>query len=159
MTKISWNYSEFAANYDKRPDYSENCLAALFHKVAPDKSSLVVDVGAGTGKLTLPLLRQGYSVSAVEPNYNMRQIGVDKTRGLNVSWLDRVGEDTGLPDNTFQAVFFGSSFNVVDQRVALIEVSRVLVAGGWFCCMWNHRDLNDPIQARIEKIISSHISR
>ena len=74
MIKVAWDYSEFAAHYDKRADYSENCLDAVFHKVSSDKSYPVVDLGAGTGKLTLPLLHHGYSVIAVEPNENMRRL-------------------------------------------------------------------------------------
>lgn len=62
-----------------------------------------------------------------------------------------------LGSASFKAVFFGSSFNVVDQAAALAESRRILVTGGWFICMWNHRDLNDPVQNRIEDIIKSHI--
>ena len=105
MIKVAWDYSEFAAHYDKRADYSENCLDAVFHKVSSDKSYPVVDLGAGTGKLTLPLLRHGYSVIAVEPNENMRTIGVANTRGLDVVWLEGIAENTSLPRNTFQTAF------------------------------------------------------
>ena len=69
----------------------------------------------------------------------------------------RVDEKTGLPDNSMHAVFFGSSFNVVDQTKALTEAARVLVPNGWFSCMWNHRDINDPTQKLIEQIIHSYI--
>ena len=129
MVIVPWDYTDRAVHYDKRADYSESCLAALFQKVAPDTSHPLADLGAGTGKLTLQLLHHGYTVSAIEPNDNMRAIGIDNTQGLDVTWRDGTGENTGLSDCTYQAAFFGSSFNVMDHTAALSEVSRILVPG------------------------------
>jgi SAM-dependent methyltransferase len=117
----------------------------------------VADIGAGTGKLTKELLKHGLSVKSVEPNEAMRAIGVQNTKGKSAAWSIGTGEATGLSTGSVYAVFFGSSFNVVDQRLTLSEVSRILVPSGWFACMWNHRDLDDPIQQRIESIIKSSI--
>ena len=55
-------------------------------------------------------------------------------------------------------VTFGSSFNVCDRQLALVETARILKPRGWFACMWNHRDLNDPIQSNIESIIKNIVS-
>ena len=44
------------------------------------------------------------------------------------------------------------------RQKALLESKRILVKEGWFACMWNHRDLEDPIQKEIETIIKKHIS-
>ena len=52
---------------------------------------------------------------------------------------------------------FGSSFNVTNRQEALEESRRILKAGGWFACMWNWRDLSDPIQSKIEEIIKSYV--
>ena len=87
----------------------------------------------------------------------MREIGMRNTNGLAAEWSGATGEATGLPSATFQAVLFGSSFNVVDQHAALHEVCRLLVPDGWFACMWNHRDLDDPVQLKIESIIKAAI--
>lgn len=59
--------------------------------------------------------------------------------------------------DTFDLVTFGSSFNVCNRQEALIEVKRILKHNGWFACMWNHRDLNDPLQKEIEDILKSEI--
>ena len=74
-----------------------------------------------------------------------------------MSWVEGSGEKTGLPENSFGLVTFGSSFNVYSRLFALNEVARILTPKGWFSCMWNHRNLYDPIQAEIEKIIKYHI--
>ena len=72
-------------------------------------------------------------------------------------WSEGVGEHTGMVDHKFNLVTFGSSFNVCDRQAALKETKRILKAGGWFACMWNHRDLNDPLQKEIEDILKTEI--
>lgn len=156
--KVDWDYTQHASHYDKRADYSPEAIAALLRATGCAPPQPVAEVGAGTGKLTKELLRHGLTVSAVEPNEAMRTIGIQNTRGKAVTWSVGTGEATGLPDASSYAVFFGSSFNVVGQSQALTEVARILLPQGWFACMWNHRDLEDPVQRRIETIIKSHIA-
>lgn len=155
--KVSWDYTEHASHYDKRADYSSDAIKNLLDAIGCASSRPVADIGAGTGKLTKELLKHGLTVSSVEPNDAMRTIGIQNTKGKSTTWSVGIGEATGLPTSSFYAVFFGSSFNVVDQSLALSEVSRILVPNGWFACMWNHRDLDDPIQQRMESIIKSSI--
>jgi SAM-dependent methyltransferase len=155
--KVTWDYTEHASHYDKRADYSSDAIEDLLKAIDCSPSRPVADIGAGTGKLTKELLKHGLSVKSVEPNEAMRAIGVQNTKGKSAAWSIGTGEATGLSTGSVYAVFFGSSFNVVDQRLTLSEVSRILVPNGWFACMWNHRDLDDPIQQRIESIIKSSI--
>jgi ubiquinone/menaquinone biosynthesis C-methylase UbiE len=155
--KVNWDYTDHASHYDKRADYSYDAIRDLLTAAGCSAKTPVAEVGAGTGKLTKELLKHGLTVRSVEPNEAMREIGIQNTRGKSVTWSVGTGEATGLPANTFHAVFFGSSFNVVDQKAALTEVKRVLLPKGWFGCMWNHRNLDDPIQGKIESIIKSAI--
>lgn len=116
------------------------------------------DVGAGAGHLTLELARVGLEVKAVEPNDAMRSNGIKRTKEFsNVTWYEGVGENTGMESDAFDFVTFGSSFNVCDRQLALKETSRILKSGGYFACMWNHRDLEDPTQKGIEDIIKRNI--
>ncbi len=155
--KVTWDYTEHASHYDKRADYSCDAIKNLLKAIGCAPSRPVADIGAGTGKLTKELLKHGLTIRSVEPNDAMRTIGIQNTKGEPATWSIGTGEATGLPTSSVYAVFFGSSFNVVDQSLALSEVSRILVPSGWFACMWNHRDLDDPIQQRIESIIKSSI--
>ena len=66
MTKVEWDYSERAAYYDKRADYSERALDEVLKKMALARATTVADIGAGTGKLSRPLARRGYRVLSVE---------------------------------------------------------------------------------------------
>jgi ubiquinone/menaquinone biosynthesis C-methylase UbiE len=155
--KVSWDYTEHASHYDKRADYCRDAIKNLLVAIGCDPSKLVADIGAGTGKLTKELLEHGLVVRSVEPNDAMRTIGIQNTEGKSVTWSVGTGEATGLPTSGVYAVFFGSSFNVVDQSLALSEASRILFPNGWLACMWNHRNLDDPIQQGIESIIKSSI--
>ena len=157
LNKVTWDYTEHATHYDKRADYSGEAIENLLKTIGCNPSTPVADVGAGTGKLTKELLKHGLEVRSVEPNEAMRTIGIQNTKGQRAVWSVGTGEATGLPAGSVYAVFFGSSFNVVSQSAALAEASRILVPRGWFACMWNHRDLEDPIQQRIESIIKSAI--
>jgi ubiquinone/menaquinone biosynthesis C-methylase UbiE len=156
--KVEWDYTEHASHYDKRADYSYEAITELLNATGCKPKTNVAEVGAGTGKLTKELLKHGMIVRSVEPNDAMREIGIKNTRGQSVTWSFGTGEATGLPNATFQAVFFGSSFNVVNQSAALVEVKRMLVPRGWFGCMWNHRNLDDAVQKKIESIIKASIA-
>lgn len=157
--KTEWDYTSLADAYLKRPDYSDAALQALFHTTHVQPGELVCDIGAGTAHLTRKLLAYGLRVHAVEPNDAMRRNGMDVTKNEpNVTWFEGTGENTGQADHIFDLVTFGSSFNVVDHTKTFPEIQRILKPKGWFACMWNHRNLNDPIQAEIEGIIQRHIA-
>ncbi|MEE9426092.1 MAG: class I SAM-dependent methyltransferase [Methylococcales bacterium] len=155
--KVSWDYTQFAHNYDNRPDYSAQAIDRVFTDICLTRGQLAADIGAGTGKLTQHLLRWELMVTAVEPNQAMRQIGECNTQRQTVSWVNTCGEATGLKENSFDVVCYGSSFNVMDHKAALAEAVRILKPGGWLICLWNHRDLSEPLQAEIEAIIQAEI--
>ena len=155
--KTNWDYTNLAHSYDNRPDYSESAVLKALDATECAPKSVVADIGAGTGKLTKILLQKQLIVCAVEPNNNMRAYGIKNTLGSTVTWSEGSGEKTGLSAGTVRAAFFGSSFNVVDQVASLNETARILTAGGWLSCMWNHRDTKDSLQKTIEDIIHSFI--
>ena len=143
-----WDYSKNAEFYKYRPNYSTKAISMLMDYVGArtnDKDYRVADIGAGTGNLTILLLNSGLKdVTAVEPNDEMRKIGEQVTRD-QAQWVRATATDTTL-SGKYDWVTFGSSFNVIDRKVALKETSRILKDGGFFTCMWNHRNLECPIQ-------------
>lgn len=156
--KTEWDYTELAVAYLKRPDYAQSAIDEMLKTANIKKGDTVCDVGAGAAHLTLKLAEYGLNVCAVEPNDAMRSNGIKRTKQYdNVSWSEGVGEQTGMRDRQFDMVTFGSSFNVCDRQKTLVEVKRILKDGGWFACMWNHRDLDDPLQKEIEKILKEQI--
>lgn len=155
---VQWDYSERAATYAKRPDYAAQAIDAIVERSGVARGDRACDIGAGSGHLTEPLLQRGLVVDAVEPNDPMAQVGRARTAAYaTVTWHKGSGEQTGMPDGAFDLVTFGSSFNVADRNAALRETRRILKPGRWFACIWNHRDLDDPLQRRIEELIHSFV--
>ena len=156
--RTEWDYSKLAEAYLKRPDYSNSAIGAMFRIMSITSEMSACDIGAGVAHLTLKLQPEFSKVYAVEPNDEMRKIGSERTkRFANIEWFEGTGEDTTLKSRSFDIITFGSSFNVCDQQKALSEGARILKNRGWFACMWNHRDLNDPVQSNIENIIKENI--
>jgi ubiquinone/menaquinone biosynthesis C-methylase UbiE len=156
--KTEWDYTTLANAYLKRPDYADAAIDAFLSIAGAKKGDKFCDVGAGVAHLTLMLARRGLDVVAVEPNNAMRINGIKRTERLSsIRWHEGTGEATGQANHVFDAVTFGSSFNVCDRQQALKETARILKPQGWFACMWNHRLLDDPIQSRIEAIIREKV--
>lgn len=157
--KTEWDYTTLADAYLKRPDYADAAIDAMLSIAGAEKGDKFCDVGAGVAHLTLMLAARGLDVTAVEPNDAMRGNGVKRTEKLvNVRWHEGTGEKTGQTTRAFDMVTFGSSFNVCDRQLALKETARILKPRGWFACMWNHRQLDDQIQAQIESIIKDRVT-
>ncbi|HRK37711.1 MAG TPA: class I SAM-dependent methyltransferase [Burkholderiaceae bacterium] len=157
--KTEWDYTTLADAYLKRPDYADAAVDAMLLIAGTKIGDRFCDVGAGVAHLTLMLAARGLDVVAVEPNDAMRANGIQRTEKMvNVRWHEGTGEASGQIAQAFDMVTFGSSFNVCDRQLALKECARILKPRGWFACMWNHRQLDDPIQARIEAIIKERVS-
>lgn len=157
--KTQWDYTDLARAYLKRPDYADGAIDNMLERAHVGRGVFACDVGAGVAHLTLKLLERGLRVVPVEPNDEMRRLGSERTREKypDVRWVEGTGEQTGQRDAHFGLVTFGSSFNVTDRPKALAESVRILRPGGFFACMYNHRELDDPLQARIEAAIRSHL--
>lgn len=159
LTENHWSYTKHAKFYEYRPNYAPKAIDVLKEYVDADKKEnfKVADIGAGTGNLSIMLLERGLKTISVEPNDAMREIGIEKTQGQDIEWLKATGLETGIEDKSVDWVTFGSSFNVMDRDLALKEAHRILKKDGYFSCMWNHRDLNDPIQKQAEAIIEEFV--
>lgn len=156
--KTEWDYTNLAEAYLRRPEYAPSAIAKMLERSGVNPGDSACDVGAGAAHLTLELAKFGLKVWAVEPNDAMRANGIKRTAQFpDVQWFEGVGEDTGMEASRYELVTFGSSFNVCDRQQALAETCRILKPKGWFACMWNHRDLDNPLQQSIEEVIKKNI--
>lgn len=155
---VTWDYTSLAHAYADRPAYADAAVDAVLAVTGLSPGALVCDIGAGTGHLTEPLGRRGLVVDAVEPNAAMRGVGQDRLRdAAGTTWCEGTAEETGRLAGVYDAVLFGSSLNVTDTRRSLPEAARLLKPRRWTVCLWNHRDLDDPLQDRIERRIHARI--
>lgn len=101
----------------------------------------VLDLAAGTGRLTLALLAAGVGeVVAVEPDAGMRAEFAARVGTAGVTLHDGTAEAIPLPDASVDAVVAGSAFHWFDPARALPEIARVLRAGGCLTALWSHPD-------------------
>ena len=124
-----------AAYAEHRPDYADAAVRWA-RQTAPGPR--VLDVGAGTGKLTAALLALGADVIAVEPDPSM----LAELRRLLPSARALAGsaESIALPDASVDAVLAGQALHWFDMAVAGPEIARVLVPGGVLAGLWNVYD-------------------
>jgi SAM-dependent methyltransferase len=92
----------------------------------------VLDLGAGTGRLTRELAQRFAIVVAVEPDEDMRAL-IDRGTVL-VGTAERIP----LEDGSVDCVFAGEAFHWFDTRRAIAEIARVLVPGGGLAIVWTH---------------------
>jgi SAM-dependent methyltransferase len=110
----------------------------------------VLDLGAGTGKLTAALLAAGHSVTALEPLPEMRAILTATLPAAKA--IDGRAEDLPLADRSVDAVVAGSAFHWFDREPALDEIARVLRPPGVFGLLGNRFDTSVDWQRRLKRI-------
>jgi ubiquinone/menaquinone biosynthesis C-methylase UbiE len=141
-----------ADDYEKgRPDYPPAAIRVLTEALGITAGSTVVDLAAGTGKLTRALLPSGARVVAVEPVAGMRDSLVSTVPGVEV--LEGTAEQIPLPDGFARALTVGQAFHWFRGPEALSEIHRVLGLGGGLGLIWNARDLDQPVQAELSQLM------
>ena len=144
---MSDSHAEHARSFDRvagayqnaRPSYP---AAAVEWVLEAAPGLRVVDLAAGTGKLTEVLVAAGAEVTAVEPLANMR---AELERALpSVRAIAGTAERMPLPEASADAVFVAQAFHWFDAPAALAEIARVLVPGGVLGLVWNLRDERVP---------------
>jgi SAM-dependent methyltransferase len=139
----------FGANADAyeraRPEWPEEAARWL----VPEGAELVVELGAGTGKLTRAVASVGVRVVAVEPDPRMLAV----LRGRGLEGVEGSAESIPFDDGVADAVVAGSSLHWFELEVALPEVHRVLRPGGRFGFGWNHRDERHPAIAAMTEAV------
>jgi ubiquinone/menaquinone biosynthesis C-methylase UbiE len=146
-------FARSAEAYDRaRPEYPAAAVDWLANRLALGPGRTVVDLAAGTGKLTRPLAATRAEVIAVEPVAEMRaRIGPAAARAL-----DGTAEAIPLADGSADAVTVAQAFHWFDGRAALAEIHRVLRRDGALALVWNRRPLEHPVHAAIERIVAPH---
>jgi SAM-dependent methyltransferase len=130
---LAGSFGNVAELYDRvRLDYSDEAVDHLCSALGLEADAEVLDLAAGTGRLTRKLAQRFQRVVAVEPNASMRAL-ID-----GVESFDGTAEQIPLPDGNVDAVFVGEAFHWFDWPVALAEIARVLRPRGSIGLIWNY---------------------
>jgi ubiquinone/menaquinone biosynthesis C-methylase UbiE len=143
-------FSRSAEAYERaRPGYPDEAIGHLVARLSA--GGRVLDLAAGTGKLTRPLVAAGVDVLAVEP--------VAEMRAALPAWVEaREGTAQAIPlaDSSVDAVTVGQAFHWFAEEAALREIHRVLVPGGALALVWNRRVEEDPVNRRITDLLAPY---
>lgn len=131
------SFGAVADDYETaRPGYPEAAVRWL----AGSEAARVLDLGAGTGKLTRALVQVGHEVVAVDPSEQMlHQL---QSHAPDVEVLVGSAEAIPQPDASVDVVTAAQAFHWFDPATALPEIARVLRPGGRLALVWNQRDEN-----------------
>ncbi|MPZ61346.1 MAG: methyltransferase domain-containing protein [Propionibacteriales bacterium] len=139
-----------AAVYERtRPDYPEDAVRWL----VGTNPSKILELGAGTGKLTSTLLKQGHRVVASEPSKPMLRLL--RTRIPTPPMIQASAEQIPLASSSVDLVLAGQAFQWFDAEKALPEIARVLRAAGVIGLLSNYRDESVPWVRRLGRLMGS----
>ncbi len=139
----------FGAHADEYERARPAWPAEVARWLVPQEAELVVELGAGTGKLTRAVAALDVRVVAVEPD--PRMLGI--LQGLGLEGVEGSAESIPLEDGEADAVVAGSALHWFELEAALPEIHRVLREGGRFGFGWNHRDTRHPTIAAMSEAI------
>lgn len=137
-----------------RPSYPAELVPVLQQRCGLSTSTVIADVGSGTGQLTRLFLAKGNRVYGVEPNSAMRQAAADQL-AVYPQFYRQPGraEATGLPAASVDMVVAGQAFHWFEPQQSRREFQRILSPGGWVVLVWNNRDLTNAFQQAYESLL------
>lgn len=143
------SFDSVADVYERaRPQYAPDALAWIAGELPLRR---VLDLAAGTGKLTRQLAALGADVVAVEPGEDMRRVFAEALPGIELHAGS--AEAIPLPDGSVDAVTVGQAFHWFRTADALAEIHRVLRPGGGFALLWNADDREDALMAALDAVV------
>jgi ubiquinone/menaquinone biosynthesis C-methylase UbiE len=145
-------FEQVAALYERvRPTYPDEAVDWVLDRLGIDTASTVLDLGAGTGKLTRMLVDRAAHVIAVEPGPEM--LAQLRRAVPRAEAILGAAEAIPLPDDTVDAVVCGQSFHWFRTDEAVPEIRRVLRRGRGLGLIWNIRDPDDAVQRAITPLL------
>ena len=137
------SFDAWADEYNRfRPTYPDELFATIQGRLELPEPPHVADLGAGTGRASLPMAALGWRVTAIEPGKPMLEQlrGRASEDGLVVATVQASAEETGLDPASVDLATAGQAFHWFDKERAVAEMARIVRPGGGVALFWNVRD-------------------
>lgn len=113
--------------YHSRPTYPIECIDYLIQEFDLNENSVIADIGAGTGILSIPFLEKGMTVFSVEPNSDMfTELTNTLSQCQKATCFQNTAENTGLADRSCDLIVVGSALHWFDIEKFKLECKRIL---------------------------------
>lgn len=157
---LNWTFNTVADTYEKlRPGYVDELYKTIFEYKPIDNLSCVVEVGIGGGQATLPMLKTGCNLFAVDYGENFCEICRDKFKDYpNFSAVSGKFEDLDL-GGEYDLIYSASAFHWIPEEIGYKKVYDMLKYGGVFARFANHpfRDKRKPeLSAEMDRIYADY---
>jgi ubiquinone/menaquinone biosynthesis C-methylase UbiE len=141
-----------------RPTYPPEVVELLRSECALNPSSAIADIAAGTGILTESLLKEEFTVTAVEPNKEMRTACATlEAQYPKLKSVAGTAEATTLPDHSIDLITVAQAMHWFDLGKARAEFARILRPGGYCAILYNHRRRSgDAFHDGWEELLSNY---
>lgn len=159
---LEWTFNTEAERYEKmRPGYISELYQDIYTYIPINKSSNVVEIGIGGGQATLPILKTGCKVTAVEYGENLAELCRRKFKDFpGFSAVTAKFEDFECDSNTCDLIYSASAFHWIPEEIGYRKVFKMLKSGGVFARFANHpyKDKGrEEIHEAIQKIYSVYM--
>lgn len=137
------SFDRAAAQYDAaRPSYPDALVAAAVAGLAPN--ARLLEIGAGTGKATVPFARRGLSLLALEPGANMAAVLRANVASLPNVTVDVTTFEGWTPTGSFDLVYSAQAIHWIDPAVRYVKIAAALRPGGMLAVIRNEKAALDP---------------
>jgi ubiquinone/menaquinone biosynthesis C-methylase UbiE len=155
---LSTVFDQLAVPYTfSTPPLPEDYINLIQRTFELDQRDKVIDLGCGSGSLTLALARYSSDVCGVDASQEMLRIAKSRDVQERVRWLYNSVEKLDLGKNLYKLIISFESFHLFPAHTELIRKSALaLKPGGYFCVGWANYEWEEPLKDIIVKVFASH---
>ena len=154
-------YDSVAKEYEKiRPEYPNELIDKLISSTNITIDSNLLEIGAGTGKATIPLAKKGYKIDCIEIEQNMANILIDKIEGLsNVFVLvDNFETWENIKGKNYDLIFSAQAFHWIDNEIKYKKCNELLKENGKLALFWYFSMVESEVFDKLNYIFDKYNS-